>query len=60
MKLTTLEMFVLHKDGVPIRVLAEKTGRDPKDVKNELRRYVAAERRRAEAGRCWPNPIEKP
>ena len=46
MKLTTLEMFVLHKDGVPIRVLAEKTGRDPKDVKNELRRYVAAERRR--------------
>ena len=54
MKLTTLEMFVLHKDGVPIRVLAEKTGRDPKDVKNELRRYVAAERRRAEAAAAGP------
>ena len=54
MKLTTLEMFVLHKDGVSIRVLAEKTGRDPKDVKNELRRYVAAERRKAEAAAAGP------
>ena len=53
MKLTTLEMFVLHKDGVPIRVLAEKTGRDPKDVKNELRRYARVEAK-AEAAAAGP------